>query len=110
MTSQQYIEAVRAMVGLPPAYIEHLVRLAEKLTDVSRKEAIESLTPVHEEILQEQKLAEEDLEKAEKELEHLEKVEIPEMRNEIEKQEHAYEEAAAYMMLNPETTPDENNV
>jgi glycerol-3-phosphate cytidylyltransferase-like family protein len=52
MNAQAFIDAVQAMVGLPPDAIARLVELAPLMTDEERLDTVRQLTPVHTDIIQ----------------------------------------------------------
>jgi hypothetical protein len=87
MTSLTFIEAVKAMIGLKPAMIEHLVTVALSLTDDERKQAYERLVPMHQDILRTNREIIQEIEKGEQDLVAFRKDQLPEFRREEEARE-----------------------
>lgn len=105
MNAQDFIAAVKELVGLRPDMIARLVELAPNLTDEDRKAALEKLTASHEKIKKYNAAISHELDEG---ITDMDKT-IKTLKRESHESEEGKEHASAEKILDDATPADDNN-
>lgn len=84
MTPEAFVDAVQAMVGLPPDAVARLVELAPLMTDEERLDTLRQLTAVHTGIIQTSNTMIDQMEEGMREMETAARAAKASARNEAE--------------------------